>query len=530
MNAFEAGDPRRRLVASVDAFSLSGILTGVVLVTVIVPLVVLSPALWNGFVWDDHFNLVTNRGYRGLGWAQLQWMSTTTLLSHWIPVTWMTFGLDYVLWGMNATGYHLTNLLLHTANALLFLLVGRRLVRLAAPTTAEIAVLSGAAVASLFFSVHPLRVESVAWITERRDVLSGFFFLAAILAYLRAQDDQNVRDHRWFAISIACFQLGVLSKSIVVTLPVVLLILDVYPLRRLEWSPVRWFTRDGRHVFLEKLPFVPMTVVGSFVATSIIGRANEFTPLSLVERLALTVHSFWFYVWKTAVPVRLSPLYELPNHIDLRQPRFVAAVLAALGLTVLAALLARRWPAMLIAWLTYLVIVGPVSGIRHTGIQVAADRYTYLSCLPWAMLVGAGVTAIVQARLVGALTTQTFRRISIVLASWLLALALITAQQTLVWRDSETLWRHALAVDPQCFACHHNLGSALLHRGMNTAAIEHFERAIVIRPPASSARGGLVFAHMASGAPDEARRQLEILRLSDEQLARDLTGLLITGW
>ena len=206
------------------------------------------------------------------------------------------------------------------------------------------------------------------------------------------------------------------------------------------------------------------------------------------------------------------------------------AALAVLGLTVVAALLARRWPAIVTAWLAYLVIVGPVSGITHTGIQIAADRYTYLSCLPWALLVGGAVTAIVQARLAGTLTTQAFRRMSIALGGWLLALALMTSQQTLAWRDSETLWRRALAVDPGCFACHHNLGSALLHRGMNAAAIEHFERAVSLRPPAPLARGGLVFAHVASGALDEARRQLEILRLSDRQLARDLSGLLVMEW
>jgi protein O-mannosyl-transferase len=512
MNAFEASAPRRILVSTAERFSLRGML-GIV-----------------ALVWDDEFNLVMNHSYRGLGWAQLQWMSTTTLLSHWIPVTWITFGLDYVIWEMNAAGYHLSNLLLHAANAWLFLLVARRLFRLAAPATAEIAVLSGAMAASLFFSVHPLRVESVAWITERRDVLSGCFFLASVLAYLRAQDRQYAPGRRWLAISIGCFQLGVLSKSIVVTLPVVLLILDVYPLRRLESSPARWFTRESRRVFFEKLPFVPLTVIGSVVATSIIGRAHEFTPLSLVERLTLALHSFWFYVWKTAVPLGLSPLYELPDSIDPRQPRFAVAGLAVLALTVLATLLARRWPAMLVAWLTYLVIVGPVSGIKHTGIQIAADRYTYLSCLPWAVLVGGGVTAIVQARLVGALSKHAFRRVSIALGSWLLALALITAQQTQFWRDSETLWRRALIVEPRCFACHHNIGSALLHRGMNAAAIEHFERAIAIRPPAPLARGGLVFAHAASGAPDEARRQLEILRRSDRQLAHDLSGLLVMEW
>lgn len=259
------------------------------LAVAIVPCLVFLPAMANGYVWDDHFNFIANRGYRGVGWAQLTWMLTSAHLAHWIPVTWLTLGFDFAIWGMAPGGYHLTSILFHAANAAIVYLIAWRLLRAAAPATAHAAMVAAAVVAALFFSVHPLRVESVAWITERRDVVSGLFFLLAVLAYLRAWDPGS-RTSRWLAISVGCFQFGVLSKSIVVTLPIVLLILDVYPLRRLDSSVMNWTTPANRRVFLEKLPYVPMIVLGSFVTVSTFGRDGALTSLdslSLVDRVTM---------------------------------------------------------------------------------------------------------------------------------------------------------------------------------------------------------------------------------------------------
>src|SRR5438034_10730862 len=183
------------------------------------------PALHNQFVnWDDDKNFLENPHYRGLGWTQLSWMWTTHL-GHYIPLTWMTFGLDYLLWGMNPLGYHLTNLLLHAANAVVFFFITRRLLTRALPGPSErghtLAV--SAAFAALVFAIHPLRVASVAWATERRDVLSGLFYLSAVLRYLRA----SVREERgrgWYWGAVALFAGALLSKSMAVNLPVVLMI------------------------------------------------------------------------------------------------------------------------------------------------------------------------------------------------------------------------------------------------------------------------------------------------------------------
>src|SRR6266581_72470 len=204
------------------------------------------PTLHNQFVnWDDDKNFLENPHYRGLGWTQLSWMWTTHL-GHYIPLTWMTFGLDYLLWGMNPLGYHLTNLLLHAANAVVFFFITRRLLTRALPSPSErghtLAV--SAALAALVFSIHPLRVESVAWATERRDVLSGLFYLSAVLAYLRACD-RDERGRGWYWGAVALFAGALLSKSMAVNLPVVLMILDVYPLRRLGES-IGWRSKPAR--------------------------------------------------------------------------------------------------------------------------------------------------------------------------------------------------------------------------------------------------------------------------------------------
>src|SRR5437899_7793294 len=219
------------------------------------------PVLQNQFVdWDDQRNFLDNHHYRGLGWTHLRWMWTTHL-GHYIPLTWMTLGLDYLLWGMNPVGYHLTSLLLHAANAVAFFFVVCRILTLALPAPSRRSHALTAGFAALVFAIHPLRVESVAWLTERRDVLSGLFYLSAILIYLRASG-RGERGRGWYWLSVAVFVLALLSKSMVVNLPVVLLILDVYPLRRLGGA-FGWWSEPARRVYVEKIPFVLLAAAAS---------------------------------------------------------------------------------------------------------------------------------------------------------------------------------------------------------------------------------------------------------------------------
>src|SRR5712664_308683 len=275
----------------------------------LVVVAVFAVGLRNEFVqWDDYSNLVDNPHFRGLGWAQIRWMFTTTLMGHYIPLTWLTFGLDYVIWGMQPAGYHFTNLVLHAANAALFYWVSRRVLTAAAPAAGETALRAGAAVAALFFAVHPLRAESVAWATERRDVLSGLLFLTCVLLYLRAVGATGARRRGLLALAVGSFALALLAKSIVMTLPLLLLVLDWYPLRRLSPAPGTWRSPEGRRVWLEKLPFFLVAGAGvSYWAVVSNHYITSATKYPLPSRIAMALYSVAFYVSKTVLPTDLSP-------------------------------------------------------------------------------------------------------------------------------------------------------------------------------------------------------------------------------
>src|SRR5439155_20750479 len=216
-------------------------------------------------------------------------------------------GLAYVLWGMNPLGYHLTNLLLHAANAVVFYFVAFRILGLGLPDPGDrrqADLVLSAGFAALVFAIHPLRVESVAWVTERRDVLSGLFYLVTILLYLRACE-RGERGRGWYRLSVAVFVCALLSKSMVVNLPVVLLILDVYPLRRLGGA-VGWWSERARRVYIEKIPFVLLAAAASTVA--LIAQLSHsamipVTHLSALGRLAVSAYGFSFYLWKTVLPL-----------------------------------------------------------------------------------------------------------------------------------------------------------------------------------------------------------------------------------
>src|SRR5260370_37926699 len=231
------------------------------LVVALLTLTAFLPALRNEFVsWDDVPNLVLNPSYRGLGWTQIKWMWTSQMIGRYVPVTWMTLGLDYTIWGMNPFGYHLTSILLHAANAVLFYFLALAILAAANRNNGErrTTIRYGALFAALLFAVHPLRVESVAWVTERRDVVSGMFYLLSLLAYVRGVGDPpslGIRRKYYFA-SFGFFVLAVLSKEITVTLPLVLLILDWYALGRLKGAPQGWVALPLRTVWIEKIPFL----------------------------------------------------------------------------------------------------------------------------------------------------------------------------------------------------------------------------------------------------------------------------------
>src|SRR2546426_6614468 len=438
------------------------------------------PTLQNQFVaWDDGKNLLNNYHYRGLGWTHLRWMWTTHQ-GHYIPVTWMTFGLDYLLWGMNPAGYHLTSLLLHAANAVAFFFVVRRILTLALPSPSERghALAVAAAVAALVFAIHPLRVESVAWATERRDVLSGLLYLLTILMYLRACE-RGARGRGWYWLSVAMFVGALLSKSMVVNLPIVLLILDVYPLRRVGGF-VGWWSEPARRVYVEKIPFVLLAAAASAIA--LVAQLSHDTMVSVVQlsapgRLAVSVYGLSFYLWKMVAPLNLSPLYELPPTVNPWAPPVILSYGVVLAITAIVLALRRRGPGLPAAVGTYIVVLLPVLGIFQSGPQIAADRYTYLAGLGWAILAGAGLLSCWRSSRRAKIGTPATWLLAGIALSVVVGLGVLTWSQAQVWRDSERLWAHTLAIDPNSPLVQNNFGYELYRQGKLAEAIEHYRQA-----------------------------------------------------
>jgi Flp pilus assembly protein TadD len=503
------------------------------------------PALEAGFVnWDDDTNFLNNPDYRGVGAAQLQWMFTTFLMGHYIPLTWMTLGLDYVVWGMNPFGYHLTNILLHAANAVLFYFIALRLLLASGPgrsADTTFAPIIGAGFATLLFAIHPLRAESVAWITERRDVLSGLFYLATVVAYLR-YCDLPVREvgrahgaREWYWASVGLFALALLSKAMAMTLPAILLVLDAYPLRRLSsigghrrWLPSGSVVQEKLPFFLLSLAVAITALVALTHATHVASRpdhisvgADATAGVSLIDRVAISADALSFYVSKIAVPLGLSPAYELPAP---KWPAFLSGVVILLATAVMV-IAHRRWPALAAVWVGYIVMLSPVIWVP----EIAADRYTYLACTGWALLGGAGLAS--GWRSWHQCTID--RRITVSLAGLAVAvvaaLGVLTWNQAKVWQDSETLWTHAVAVRPSSLA-HFKLGVSLAHRGNFTKAIANFEAALAIKPNDADAHSALGFAFAVQEKLGDAFEQFDdALRLSPRlSTAHTGLGLLLT--
>jgi tetratricopeptide (TPR) repeat protein len=483
------------------------------LFVVLLTLAAFLPALWNGFVdWDDTKTLVENQNYRGLGWAQLQWMFSTFYMGHYQPLSWVTFGADYLLGELEPFGYHLTNLLLHAANAALSYFITLRLLSVGqtsptAPGNGPLRVAAG--FGALLFAVHPLRVESVAWATERRDVLSGLFFLLAILFYLRAAaaSENNGARRRWLSAAVIVYVLSLLSKASGIVLPVVLLILDVYPLKRLGGGPGKWFGPAARRIWLEKVPFVLLAAafgVIALLAQEGAGALKAVERYNVGSRVSQALYGLAFYLWKSVLPLGLSPLYELPVHFNPWDWHFLLSGFVVLAVSAGLYFARRAWPAGIAVWVYYTVVLFPVLGTAQSGPQLVADRYSYLSCLGWAILGAAGLRYFWSAGLGGNVQGRKFIFVPALAGAVVLVLAVLTWKQTQVWRDSESLWRHALAVGRASSTVHYNLAYALHKRGEFTEAIEHYRKSLQFNPLVADAHYYLADALTMQGSLGEA--------------------------
>ncbi len=430
----------------------------------------------------------------GLTWDAFRWAFTQTIGGNWNPLTWLSHMLDGQLFGLQPRGHHLTSVGLHAVNAVLLFLVLRRM------TAARWA----SAMAAGLFALHPLHVESVAWVSERKDVLSALFWMLTMWAYVRYAERPGISRYIPVFVFLA---LGLMAKPMLVTLPFVLLLLDYWPLKRAGAGP--FFSRAARRLVLEKVPLFVL-VAGFSVAAYVIQQragAMEFAEKApLPVRCANALAAYACYLGKMIWPAHLAAFYPYRMDRPLWQPLGAAAILAAV--TALAVWQVRRRPFLAVGWFWYLGTLVPVIGLVQIGEQSMADRFTYVPLI--------GVFIALVWLVADALAP--WRRRAIVLApagaAALVACGILTARQAETWTNSRTLFEHALAVTTDNAIAHCNLGNALLAEGNPREAWRHYAEAVRLKPDYPAARNNLGAMLTSAGRYDEAAAEYrEALRL-----------------
>ncbi len=426
-----------------------------------------SPVFGHGFVvYDDRGYVTSNPHLReGLDWTTIKWAFTTTQEGHWHPLTWLSHALDYQLFALNPAGHHWDSVLIHAINAVLLFLLLAWATKRVGPSLL---------VAGLF-AVHPINVESVAWVAERKNLLSTFFFLLAIAAYGRYAQKPDWRRNAPVA---ALFAAALLAKASVITLPFALLLLDYWPLNRMPGSPPSAIGAQQfpfRRLVLEKVPLLLLSAA-SAVSTIAAQRSGiavyGLHPFPLVVRLENAVVSYGLYLWKTVWPARLTALYPYP--VNLFPPwQVIWSVLVLAGVTLLVAVL-RRKRYLTVGWLWFLGTLIPVIGVvQIAGDAARTDRYAYIPLIGIFVMIAWAADELAERYKI-----PTGWRVAPALCV-LLALSVVAHRQMSYWASEYDLWAHALAIDDQNLFAHHFLADALMSpdSSMTQKDLEKFDTA-----------------------------------------------------
>jgi protein O-mannosyl-transferase len=479
------------------------------LLLAVTTLAVYLPVARHGYVNYDDSDYVTANQHvlSGLTWENVVWAFKTGHASNWHPLTWMSHMLDIQLFGDKPGVEHLVSLAFHIVNTLLLFLLLQRMTG---------ALWRSVMVAALF-ALHPLHVESVAWISERKDVLSAFFFLLTLGAYARfaecrmrnaecrmqkpkgssAPDDSRFTVHSsrfapipgsgWYLLSLLFFALGLMSKPMLVTVPFVLLLADFWPLQRFGSSAVGARASSAWRLLAEKAPFFLLAVLSS-VVTFIAQRKGGAvsTSLSLGARVANAVVSYIRYIGKMLWPRDLSILYPHPGHWPAWE--VAAAAVLLVGICAGVILVARRRPYLPMGWLWFCGTLVPVIGLVQVGIQSMADRYTYLPLIGLFIMVVWGIAELMPDR------PWRAKGLAVGGVSLLAGCALLTERQIQYWRDSAALFGHAVQVTRDNYLAYNNLGFYLSGQGKTAEAMENYRKSLMINPNYEDALNNLGYA------------------------------------
>jgi protein O-mannosyl-transferase len=444
-------------------------------------------------VVDDHQYVFQNAMVmKGISWAGIKWAFTTLHAANWHPLTWISHMLDCSLYGLFAGGHHLTSVFFHTANAVLLFLVLKRLTGNFWPS----------ALVAALFAWHPAHVESVAWVCERKDILSMFFMMLTVWAYARYATRPAVGK---YLLTLLLFAMGLMTKPMLVTLPCVLLLLDYWPLNRLATTedPAASHHKTGwPKLFIEKLPFFFLSALScaiTVVAQHRGGAIQTLEKIPLSSRAMNALNAYGDYLEKAIWPVHLSVFYPLPATLPLGL-LVCSIVVIALG-SYLVFRQRLRAPWLIVGWLWFLGTLVPVIGLVQVGSQAMADRYTYIPYIGLFIMVA--WTADYVLKQSAALKPLFVGGASILLV----ACAVLSEIQLSYWHDSIRLFTHALAVTRSNVFCEKNLSYALSEAGRGKEAIPHYEAILRITPKDLKARYNLGLELISAGQPAEAETQ-----------------------
>ncbi len=460
------------------------------------------PVLNNDFVnWDDQQTIIDNTHIRSLNFSSIHWMLTTNLASYWIPLTWLSLAFDFFIGGMNPKIFHFTNLFLHVLNSGLVFFVCLRILNFARKSREAIENKAGvsfeipvAFLTAILFGLHPIHVESVAWATERKDVLYSFFYLLSLLFYVKYSPSGGLKGSRFYAC-LGFFFLALMSKPMAVTLPLIFLTLDWWPLRR--------FQDNFFKVLIEKTPFFVVALLVGLATLTLHPEGIVITEnFSMAFRIMNAFRSLVFYLWKMILPLNLVPLYPVPQ---LKDGAYYMGNYLSIFLIILVSgacyYFRKKAPYLTVAWLFYLVTLAPVLGILQVGVQAAADRYTYISSLGFFLPFSAWAVALTRNR------RMLLAIFSVILIG---TLGFATVGQIGVWKNSQTLWENVIKVYPDdSQIAHKNLATAYQLSGRLDDALREYEKAILIPPPMASAHSGRGTILFEKGRKDEAIQEFK---------------------
>ena len=450
---------------------------------------------------DDKYIIENFHVQKGLTRDSVIWAFTATHVSNWHPLTWLSHMLDFQLYGLNPSGHHLTNVFFHLVNTLLLFLVLKLMTG---------ALWRSGLVAALF-AVHPLHVESVVWVAERKDVLSTLFWMLTLWAYLGYTKRPGVK--RYLVILLA-FALGLMAKPMLVTLPFVLLLLDYWPLKRIELGqsaiglpaasqPSTIANKPGAQAFrllLEKTPMFVLAAVSSvvtFIVQKSGGAVGALETYPFKIRMANALLSYVIYLKKMIWPQNLAVFYPHPGQsLPMWQAAGAGLLLVVVSIAVIRA--GRRYPYLPVGWLWYVGTLVPVIGLVQVGDQAMADRYTYVSLIGLFIVVAWGVPDVARSWRYGK------SALALATGSLLVALMVSTSLQLKHWKNSLTLFDHALSVTDRNYLAHTNFGNVLAELGRVDEALFHFTEAVKIRPSFSKAYNNLGNALARQGRDEEA--------------------------